>query len=257
MRTSIVPALSLVLLLGGTAVAQQSAAGPVPATAPGSAAVRTVTLITGDRVAVSQTATGRPSVTVAPGSAGPSSAFQVLASGAHLYVIPQVAAGYVGAPLDLSLFDVDALPSGTSGVLAMTATTARSGTAALLPGMTVTGATTLTLNDPLAFGRAMAAESAADIRDGVAGPRLFAGIEHRAAPPSSDAAGGSARQAVHRSPSRLSTGAATGVVERSRHGPNADNVDTFLAASLSSTASSRSASRPAHTAFPSYIAHAA
>src|SRR5207244_12505160 len=69
-----------------------------------------VTLITGDRVALSSLNDGRPVVAFEP-AAGPQagSGYQTLMIGAHVFVIPLDAAGYLAAPLDLSLFDVTAL----------------------------------------------------------------------------------------------------------------------------------------------------
>ena len=78
--------------------------------APSVSAPQVVTLITGDRVGLSFTADGRPLVAFDPaGGRQTGSGFQTLTIGAHVYVIPFDAAGYLGAPLDLSLFDVTAL----------------------------------------------------------------------------------------------------------------------------------------------------
>ncbi|HEX8036081.1 MAG TPA: hypothetical protein VF510_19645, partial [Ktedonobacterales bacterium] len=81
------------------------------------------TLITGDRVMVSRTPDGAPMVTVVPdagsgggggggGCAAPHG-LQTMASGQHLYVVPDDAAGYIGAPLALDLFDVNAMAPDT------------------------------------------------------------------------------------------------------------------------------------------------
>jgi hypothetical protein len=72
--------------------------------------VQVVTLITGDRVAISTTPDRKPQVNVMPAVKGTS--FQVMTLGTQVYVIPQTAAGYLGTPLDPSLFDVT---SGTNG----------------------------------------------------------------------------------------------------------------------------------------------
>jgi Subtilase family len=148
------------------AEAADSQATATTADAGTAGAVRTVTLITGDRVAVAASADGHPSVTVVAGNDGPSTAFQVLSSGAHLYVVPQIAAGYVGAPMDLSLFDVNAATPQQLDVEYDTA--ARPA----LPGTTATGPATLTVSDPAAFGRAIAADRAV----GKAHGSLFAGV---------------------------------------------------------------------------------
>src|SRR5882762_1211063 len=165
MRRRIVPVLTFVLLLGGAVDLSATRADPAPA-APVASGPRTVTLVTGDRVVVAETASGQPSVTVAPGGVATSRNFQVLASGSHLYVIPQVAAGYVGAPLDLSLFDVGsdtanyAVPNTANYALPLTTnyTANYSANHAVPPGTTVTGSGKLTLRDPVAFGRALASD---------------------------------------------------------------------------------------------------
>jgi len=185
MRRRIVPVLTFVLLLGGAVDLSATRADPAPA-APVASGPRTVTLVTGDRVVVAETASGRPSVTVAPGGAATSRNFQVLASGGHLYVIPQVAAGYVGAPLDLSLFDVGgntanyAVPNTANYALPLTANyTANYAVAPRVPGATVTGSGQLTLRDPAAFGRALASDWSAAKRHAPSG-HLFDGISRLA-----------------------------------------------------------------------------
>jgi len=87
----------------------RSATTSIPAAAlSGSPTV--LTLITGDRVALSYTTDGRPVVAFNPASGLQTGAgYQTLTLGSHVYVIPLEAAGYVGAPLDVSLFDVTAL----------------------------------------------------------------------------------------------------------------------------------------------------
>src|SRR5215472_14613849 len=69
--------------------------------------VHTVTLVTGDRVVLTETPQGRPQVTVVPATKG--AAFQVMTLRNQVYVVPQSAAGNLGSPLDLSLFDVTRL----------------------------------------------------------------------------------------------------------------------------------------------------
>jgi hypothetical protein len=161
MRRRITPALIVILFLGGAVVAAHAA--PAPGAQPVAGGTRTVTLVTGERVTVGQTPSGEPSVTVAPGTTGN---FQVLASGSHLYVISQIAAGYVGAPLDLGLFDVNADPA--DYVLPLTAT------GAVPPGMVQT-ATGLAVRDRAAFGKALARDWTAAKHGGTAG-HLFDGV---------------------------------------------------------------------------------
>jgi hypothetical protein len=102
------------LVLFGSVLVPPAATGAVSMTGTaGTAPAHTVvTLITGDRVDVSTTPDGRRTVTVIPDPGGSTTAMQTLSSGPHLYVIPQDAAGAIGAPLDLGLFDVNALIAG-------------------------------------------------------------------------------------------------------------------------------------------------
>ena len=162
MRRAAACALSIGVLLAALAdPARGAVAGADPAT-PGASAVRTVTLVTGDRVAVTRTPGGQPSVTLTSPTGAASGAFQVLASGTHLYVIPQSAAGLVGAPLDLSLFDVNALPAGGPQALPLAVEYAPGSSPTALPGTARTGPQTLALTDRAAFSRAIAGGHAFD-----------------------------------------------------------------------------------------------
>jgi hypothetical protein len=208
MRRPITPALVFVLLLGGAVAAH---AAPAVAAQPTSVTggTRTVTLITGDRVTVSQTPSGQPSVTVAPGTSGN---FQVLATGSHLYVIPQIAAGYVGAPLDLGLFDVNAGP--TNNALPLTATGA-------VPPGTVQTADGLVVRDRAAFGQALARDWTA-AKHGAAAGHLFDGVTPLHGKPTPT---GKLYTLTVKAYDRLGNRASgdLGVVM------NADNIDNFLA----------------------------
>ncbi|HEY2983147.1 MAG TPA: hypothetical protein VGJ38_03265, partial [Jatrophihabitantaceae bacterium] len=161
MRRAAACALSIGVLLAALADPTHGAVAGADPAAPDTAAVQTVTLVTGDRVGIAQTPAGRPSVTLTSPDGAASSAFRVLESGSHLYVIPQDAAGFVGAPLDLSLFDVNALPSGSQAV-PLTVEYAAGTPARALPGTALTGRQTLALTDRAAFGRAMAGGHAFD-----------------------------------------------------------------------------------------------
>ncbi len=175
MRKRVVSALSAAVLAVAVApatVLPHAAADP-PASTPPVPAVRTVTLLTGDRVSVAQPAGGPPAVTVVPREGGTATSFQVLSSGSHLYVIPQDAAGYIGQPLDIGLFDVNALPA--AGPIQLTANYSSTGAGAL-PGTAATGSSTLTVRDPAALGRAIARQWAAGKRTGTTGGHLFDGI---------------------------------------------------------------------------------
>ena len=108
MRTRWISVLPVVGLMTGmlvtapTAVARTSVGISVHGRA-----VQAVTLITGDRVALAESPGGRPQVTIFPAAKG--AAFQVMTVRNQVYVVPQLAAGDLGAPLDPSLFDVSRL----------------------------------------------------------------------------------------------------------------------------------------------------
>ncbi|MFF4757224.1 S8 family serine peptidase [Streptomyces sp. NPDC001292] len=108
-RAALVSAgLVIALLPAGPAAARQPAQPPdPPAAAPGSA--RTVTLVTGDKVTVTDLGGGRRTVTVRrpQGAAG---AVRTQTAGGALTVVPDEALPYLRAGrLDRRLFDVDAL----------------------------------------------------------------------------------------------------------------------------------------------------
>ena len=168
MRRTAACALSIGVLLVALADPSGAAVAGADAVTPDAGAVRTVTLVTGDRVGIARTPDGRPSVTVTSPGGSASSAFQVLSSGSHLYVIPQDAAGFVGAPLDLSLFDVNALPPGGAQAVPLTVDYAAGTPSRALPGTAPTGPQTLAVTDRAAFGRAMAGDRASNhVFDGV------------------------------------------------------------------------------------------
>lgn len=139
--------------------------------------VATYTLITGDRVAVSALPDGRPNVTLVSGHSGAGS-FQVVASGQHLYVLPYDAAGYIGQPLSIDLFDVNLLTPDSSSTassqpqLAVEYTS--DSTRNLPPGLSKSGSDTVTVSDPKKFGQALAKQWLADKQGGTS--QMFAGI---------------------------------------------------------------------------------
>src|SRR5712664_1255188 len=134
-----------------------SAAASVPAAAL-SGPPTVLTLITGDRVALSYTTDGRPVVAFNPASGLQTGAgYQALTFASHVYVIPLAAAGYAAAPLAL---DITA-----------------SSTSTPLPGITMTapGKATQAKGDAINFGRALGADRQAR-KQGTAGS-IFAGID--------------------------------------------------------------------------------
>ena len=143
---------------------------------PRATAAQVYTLITGDRVAVTITPDGKPSVNLVSSPIG-ATTLEVLSSGPHLYVLPGEAAGFIGQPLDLSLFDVDAMPQSSAGVTqpALTVNYAASGTHQVPPGLAKQDANTFRVTDPREFGKAIAAQWHAE-KNGTASNDLFAGI---------------------------------------------------------------------------------
>jgi hypothetical protein len=236
MRNRVVAALSVSVLgigcIAGMSVAPMPRAGADPVV-PSAGFVRTVTLLTGDRVAVTQSPGGRPSVTLAARGGGATPSFQVLQSGTHLYVIPADAAGYIGRPLDIGLFDVNALPaSGSATPMQITAAYAATGAHAL-PGTAATGPSTLTVRDPAALGRALSRQWSSDKRAGTRSGHLFDGIRdlRRAGPRPAQAA-----QTAHQPPGKLYTLTVKAFDRLGRRDVgdlgtvmNADNVENFLA----------------------------
>jgi hypothetical protein len=107
--------------------------------AAGAASSRTVTLITGDRVAVATTGSGRPAGAVArvAGSAG-SGAVIRLSLGGRAYVIPADALPYLGRGLSPALFEPDSLLRAESGGRLLVQIGYR-GRLHALPGVTITG----------------------------------------------------------------------------------------------------------------------
>ena len=160
------------------ASAQSASAAPSVPAAALSGSPTVLTLITGDRVALSYTTDGRPVVAFNPASGlQTGTGYQTLTLGSHVYVIPLEAAGYVGAPLDVSLFDVTALAAAGYAAAPLALDITASSTGAALPGITMTapGKATQEKGDAIHFGRALGADRRAR-KQGTAGS-IFAGID--------------------------------------------------------------------------------
>jgi hypothetical protein len=192
-------ALASLVLIGSVLVPPAAAGAEAPTGDAGTGPARTVvTLITGDRVAVSTTPDGRRAVTVIPDPDGSTTAAQTLSSGPHLYVVPQDAAGAIGAPLDLSLFDVTVLIAGgyadESKPLDLAVTYQTGVAPRALPGMQVVDSDTLRQPRDRAgafgtalrsYARGVAAGQPDQLFDGIA--RLA--LAGAAAPPASQPTG--------------------------------------------------------------------
>src|SRR3981189_420464 len=137
-----------------------------------------LTLITGDRVALSYTTDGRPVVAFNPASGlQTGTGYQTLTFDSHVYVIPLDAAAYVCAPLDLSLFDVTALAAAGYATAPLALDITASSTSATLPGITVPAPEKARKEkgDAIHFGRALRGDRGAR-KQGTAGS-IFAGID--------------------------------------------------------------------------------
>lgn len=156
-------ALACGLTLGMPASAQ---AAPAPTGL--SAQTHAITLVTGDRVLVSEDGTG-PTASVQP-AAGTSGGFLTQRLGEELYVIPVAALPFLGKSLDRSLFDVSALVrDGLDGARTPVEMSFVDKPVAV-PGVTA-GAVTA----PAAFGAALAAQpGAGPLFGGVSSIRLAA-----------------------------------------------------------------------------------
>ncbi len=221
------------------AAARLSAAGQAPAVARTSAAtpaqppaVQTVTLITGDRVALTTSPDGRPQVTVIPATKGAS--FQVMTLRNQVYVVPQLTAGNLGTPLDPSLFDVSRLiASGyasTGKPLRLSVSYAPGAPHRAVPGFSPAGPGTVSVSSAGAaqFSHALAAQAVASGRPAAVPGGLFAGISRIAL-----AGAGPARNSP---PGRLYTLTIKGLDRRGRPVTGSfadvmstDNVNNFLA----------------------------
>ncbi len=197
-------------------------------TTPPPGQVKTYTLVTGDRVTVTSTPDGRPLVDLASSTAG-ATTMEVLTTGSHLYVLPADAAGFVGQPLDLSLFDVNALPQSSTDSTAqpeLTVEYTADGAHQVPPGLTRNGTGTFRITNPREFGQALAAQWQADKR-GIAGTDIFAGISRiaLAAVPAASPPTGKLFTVTVRAFDRLGhrDSGDMGTVS------NADNTDTFIA----------------------------
>ncbi|MGE5335331.1 MAG: hypothetical protein ACM3N4_11570 [Nitrososphaerota archaeon] len=227
-RRIVVAVLSIACLAAGFAVSQRTS--PTAAAAPISPThIATYTLITGDRVAVTTTPDGRPNVTLISSPSG-SKAFQVLASGQHLYVLPYYAAGYIGQPLAISLFDVNALTPDTSSTTATQPQLAVDYTAAsaqqLPPGLSKTATGSVAVSDPKAFGQALAKQWNADKQGATS--QLFAGIKRIA--PAGTAAASTATGTLYTVTVKAFDRRGQRVERDMGTMMNADNVDMYLAA---------------------------
>ncbi|MEO8519236.1 MAG: hypothetical protein ABI438_08625 [Dermatophilaceae bacterium] len=165
--------LVALLAMGAAALAPPVARAAGPASAASAthatAAVRGVTLVTGDSVRVTKDVTGRTIVQGLPATrAGAGAAFQTVTSPKHTYVVPASARPYLGRFLDPALFDVTTLSGAGARIpVRLTFTGAAVPT---VPGVTVTSSTAgaasgyLTASSARRFGSALADQYRVDAK---------------------------------------------------------------------------------------------
>lgn len=187
--SALVSAFALIAgLLYGAAVpaSAQAAAGSAVTAAPVAAASgRTVTLITGDRVTVTNS-NGHTSALLAPAAGdGPAQTYQE--PGGDEFVVPAVAEPYLGRQLDPSLFDVSALLRdglATGARIPVSVAYAAGVTPSAPPGVTLTlvsgqsASGYLTAASATSFSAGLRASIGADVKAGRAAGTgtLFGGV---------------------------------------------------------------------------------
>ena len=141
-------AAALTAVPAGAATVDTRAGTTSSPSRPVGPSVRTVTMLTGDRVVLRTDATGRTTASMTPGSPHYGRPVEYVDAGAHTWVVPKLPAA-TRARLDPSVFDVGAL----SGRVPLTVTFAPGAPARDLPGLdvrtssarrTVSGRTTVT-----------------------------------------------------------------------------------------------------------------
>jgi Subtilase family len=240
MRTrwiAVLPAAGLIT--GMLAAAPAAATQATGATLVPGRTVQTVTLVTGDRVALTESPGGRPQVTVVPATKGAS--FQVMTLRNQVYVVPQSAAGNLGAPLDPSLFDVSRLVAdgyANSGrPLRLSVSYAAGARHRAVPGFAPAGRGTVSVSRAGAaqFGRALAAQTGTARRPGgTAQGGVLAGISRISLAGAGPA--GTGGPAGHSPPGRLYTLTVRGIDRLGQPVTGSfadvmsvDNVNNFLA----------------------------
>jgi hypothetical protein len=116
--------------------ASTPAAAPQPVAGHAAPGVRTVTLLTGDRVVLRTSRDGKVTAALTPGSPHVGRRIESVATPAHTWVVPQLAAS-VRSKLDNSVFDVSALAAAGSGRVPLSITFARGTRVRDLPGIDV------------------------------------------------------------------------------------------------------------------------
>ena len=189
---ALVSALALVAgLLYGAALpseaqaASSTAATVTPVVPAAAQTVTTVTLITGDRVAVTSAHGGTTAQLVPSADSGPAETYRT--PGGDEYVVPAVAAPYLGRQLDSSLFDVSALlrDGFTTGAhIPVSVAYAAGVTPSAPPGVTLTSVSGqsasgyLTSASTASFAAGLRAAIGADVRSGqpAGSGALFGGV---------------------------------------------------------------------------------
>ena len=176
-----IPFLAAISALALAAPATAGAATPalaasgttVTATSAATTTARTVTLVTGDRVTLTSSHGGTSALLTPAAGSGPAQTYRN--AGGDEYVIPAIAAPYIGRQLDPSLFDVSALlrQNLTSGAhIPVSVTYAAGVTPSAPPGITLTSvggqsaSGYLTAASTASFNAGLRASIGADIKAG-------------------------------------------------------------------------------------------
>lgn len=168
-RRTAVAALTTVIVLAG------QSAHATPATAPAAVAhvAHIVLLLTGERVVVGTSPSGRPALQIVRSTQrGPASQVTTASLNGDQYVIPVSAQPYLGRYLDVGLFDVTKLAAAPTTDRAPLLITYTPGKSPSLPGVTITSASAghatgyVTPSSAPRFGAALAAQAVADSQAG-------------------------------------------------------------------------------------------
>jgi hypothetical protein len=179
-RRTAVAALATAMLLGSQGVH----GAPLATTTGPGRETRIVTLLTGERVVVGTSPSGRPTLQIVRSSQqGPASPLTTASLNGDQYVIPASAQPYLGRYLDAGLFDVTKVAAAGITDRVPLRITYTPGTSPSLPGVTITSSGTgvatgyVTASSARTFGTALAAQAVADSQAGwPASSKLFGSV---------------------------------------------------------------------------------
>ena len=168
-RPTAVATLALALVLAG----QNAHATPAALAAAPARQAHIVTLLTGERVVVGTSPSGRPALQIVRSAQkGPASQVTTASLDGDQYVIPVSAQPYLGRYLSIGLFDVTRLATAPTADRVPLLITYAPGTSPSLPGVKITSASAghatgyVTPSSARTFGAALAAQAVADSQAG-------------------------------------------------------------------------------------------